>query len=106
MNSPNVPTNPDGTPGVSTDILVTKIGYYFANQADIDAYITSIGATKLAGNDWYGADLSKANLFKNPGELAMYKVENSGGYLLTSASPLRSANPTGIQPDYRRVYQH
>ncbi|WP_426770615.1 hypothetical protein [Enterobacter cloacae complex sp. 363J6] len=84
VNSPNVPTNPDGTPGVSTDILVTKIGYYFASQADIDAYIASIGATKLAGNDWYGADLSKANLFKNPGELAMYKVENSGGYLLTS----------------------
>lgn len=84
VNSPNVPTNPDGSPGVSTDILVPKIGYYFATQADIDVYIVSIGATKLSGNNWYGADLTKSGLFKNPGELAMYRVENSGGYLLTT----------------------
>nr|QPX73211.1 hypothetical protein [Citrobacter phage vB_Cfr_Xman] len=80
VNSPG--TDP-GT-GEATGILVEKIGYYFATQQEIDDYITSIGATKLTGNDWYGADLTKANLYKNPGELAMYKVENSGGYLLTS----------------------
>lgn len=80
VNSPG--TDP-GT-GAPTGILVDKIGYYFNTQQEIDDYITSIGATKLTGNDWYGADLSKANLYKNPGELALYKVENSGGYLLTS----------------------
>ncbi|WP_459566993.1 hypothetical protein, partial [Enterobacter hormaechei] len=78
VNSPGT----DPNTGQPTGILVPKIGYYFNTQAEIDAYITSIGATKInGGNDWYGADLSKSNLYKNPGELAMYKVENSGGYL-------------------------
>lgn len=73
--------------GEPAGILVPKIGFYFATQADIDLYISSIGATKIGGlNDWYGADLTKSDLFKNPGELAMYKVENSGGYL-TLAGP-------------------
>ncbi|QFR55790.1 hypothetical protein JC221_144 [Yersinia phage JC221] len=77
MNAPV----PDPNTGATSGILVPKIGYYFATQSEIDAYITSIGATKINGNDWYGADLSKSNLFKNPGELAMYRVENSGGYM-------------------------
>lgn len=69
-------------PVTGTEILVPKIGYYFATQTDIDDYIASIGATKINGaNDWYGADLTKSSLFKNPGELNMYRVENSGGYL-------------------------
>lgn len=63
-----------------TGILVPKIGVYFPTQSDIDSYITSIGATKLSGNDWYGADLTKSNLFKRTEELAMYRIENSGGY--------------------------
>ena len=87
INPPSGGTESDsgGSGGESSGILVAKIGYYFDTQAQIDAYIASIGATKINGqNDWYGADLSKSNLFKNPGELAMYRVENSGGYLLLS----------------------
>lgn len=79
------PPVPDPTTGTTTGILVPKIGYYFATQAEIDSYISSIGATKInGGNDWYGADLSKSALYKNPGELAMYRVENSGGYMSAS----------------------
>lgn len=74
------PPDESGEEGSGTNkILVSKIGYYFNSQTEIDAYIDSIGATKLPGNDWYGADLNKSSLFKHPKELEMYKIENSGG---------------------------
>lgn len=80
VNPPVTP--PEGEVAPPVGILVPKIGYYFTDQAAIDAYIASIGATKInGGNDWYGADLSKSSLYKNSGELNMYRVENSGGYL-------------------------
>ncbi|QPI17852.1 hypothetical protein POP12_060 [Pectobacterium phage POP12] len=77
MKSEPLPYDPDET---ETGILVQKIGTYFDTQSDIDDYIISIGATKLDGNDWYGADLSKSSLFKHPLELELYQIENSGGY--------------------------
>ncbi|QDH49047.1 hypothetical protein PHYNN_258 [Pantoea phage Phynn] len=82
LNQPAPPV--EGQPP-STAILVPKIGYYFNSQSEIDTYISSIGATKIGGaNNWYGADLTKQALFKHPNELAMYRVENSGGALKKS----------------------
>jgi len=93
----NAPVVDPVTGVIPPGILVPKIGYYFNSQQDIDRYIASIGATKINGqNDWYGADLSKSNLYLNPGELAMYRVENSGGYM---------ASGPACDPRLRQVYQ-
>lgn len=61
-----------------------KIAYRFASQSELEAYVSSIGSSMIGSNDWYGADLSKASLFKHPREIAMYRCENSGGVLLNS----------------------
>lgn len=83
----NAPVPDPVTGAVPVGILVPKIGYYFSTQAEVDSYIKSIGATKIDGaNDWYGADLTKSSLYKHPGELAMYRVENSGGYMTASGA--------------------
>lgn len=66
-----------------TGVWSTKIGYCFANQQALIDYVNSIGST-LVNNNWYGADLSKSNLFKNPKELEMYRLENTGAIWTTS----------------------
>lgn len=86
INGTTPPTEGGGSTEPPVGILVEKIGYYFTSQQEIDEYILSIGATKLNGNNWYGADLSKSNLFKNPDELLLYKIENSGGILTTQGA--------------------
>lgn len=97
-------------------IWVTKLGIRFSNQQEIDTYVSSIGATLLPGNDWYGADLSKESLFKTPFEKGMYTVENRGG-IMTVDGPLMDYRTCitinndynmGINyttgEDYRRAY--
>lgn len=62
----------------------TKIGYCFKSQAELEAYVASIGSVLLPGNQWYGADLSKSHLFKTQHESLMYQIENIGGTWHTS----------------------
>lgn len=69
-------------------VLVRKIGHVFSSQQEVDGYIKSIGATKIGSQDWYGADLSKRNLYKNPREYEMYLAENSGGVWRMVGDPI------------------
>lgn len=71
-------TGPGGEPVPCAGVLSKKIGVCFASQQALADYVKSIGSTLQADNNWYGADLSKANLFKRTEELAMYRLENTG----------------------------
>lgn len=66
-------------PMSSTGIWVSKIGVYFSSQNEIENYVKSIGSELLPNNDWYGADISKSDLFKTSVEKDMYLIENAGG---------------------------
>lgn len=86
------PTSTDPITGLPTDpalectgVWSTKIGYCFTSQAELEQYVKDIGST-LIGNNWYGADLSKSNLFKNSKELELYKLENTGA-IWTKSGP-------------------
>lgn len=61
-----------------TGVWSRKLGYCFGSQAELEQYVKDIGSTLLADNEWFGADLSKASLFKRTEELSMYKLENTG----------------------------
>lgn len=69
------PIDPETT---CTGIWSAKIGYCFASQAELQKYVSDIGSTLQPDNNWYGADLSKSNLFKHARELEMYRLENTG----------------------------
>ena len=71
------PTNTeDSTP---SGIWCSKLGIYFETQTALTQYVSSIGATLLSNNDWYGADISKSSLYKTTFEKSMYLIENAGG---------------------------
>lgn len=91
-------TNPKDTcAGVWSD----KIGYCFSSQKALEDYVKSIGSTLQSDNNWYGADLSKSNLFKDKNELSMYKLENTGaiwktsGYKVDARTCMRYDDATG-----------
>ncbi|QHJ78979.1 MAG: hypothetical protein [Caudoviricetes sp.] len=56
----------------------SKIGVCFQNQKELTDYVESIGSTLQSDNNWYGADLSKKDLFLSPIEESMYRLENTG----------------------------
>ena len=74
---------PPSTCSLSGGVYSYKIYHCFDSQQDLIDYVTSIGSTYYSDSitgGWYGADLSKSHLFKNPSlEIPMYKAENSGG---------------------------
>lgn len=79
------PTTTDPNTGEVKDPSTTcggiwseKIGYCFPSQQALKEYVESIGSTLQPDNNWYGADLSKKDLFKNSQELEMYRLENTG----------------------------
>lgn len=79
-------TNPDGSvtdPSTTCTGIWSRIGYCFSSQQELEQYVQSIGSTYRNGT-WYGADLSKASLFKSPYELELYKLENTGAIWTTS----------------------
>lgn len=67
-------------------IWCSKLGIYFSSQSELEEYVSSIGATLLSGNDWYGADISKSSMYKTSFEKSMYLIENAGG-TYTSGEP-------------------
>ena len=71
------PTNTEGS--TSSGIWCSKLGIYFETQTALTQYVSSIGATLLSNNDWYGADISKSSLYKTTFEKNMYLIENAGG---------------------------
>lgn len=70
---------PDTSETPCSGLWSTKIGFCFASRAALEAYVTSIGSELLSDNTWYGADLSKKDLFKTQKEYLMYSLENTGG---------------------------
>lgn len=60
-------------------VYSSKLGVCFVSQTALEEYVESIGSELLPNNDWYGADLSKSDLFKTLHERSMYEIENAGG---------------------------
>lgn len=83
LKSDPVPDPPDAEGNTNqskcTGLYSPKIGYCFSSQTELQNYVNSIGSELLPNNDWYGADLSKSNLFKTQYEKSIYEIENVGG---------------------------
>lgn len=83
LKSDPVPDPPDAEGNTNqskcTGLYSPKIGYCFSSQTELQNYVNSIGSELLPNNDWYGADLSKSNLFKTQYEKSIYEIENAGG---------------------------
>ena len=62
--------------------------------------MASIGATLLAGNDWYGADLSKSALYKTNIEKDMYTIENCGGIWTPQGPQMDPRTMIAVTNDY------
>lgn len=85
---------------VPTGIFVDKLGIYFTSQQAIQDYVSSIGGTLLANNDWYGADLSKKDLFKTSFEENMYLIENCGGIWTQSGPKIDNRTMLNVDSNY------
>ncbi|ASZ76393.1 hypothetical protein [Proteus phage PM2] len=77
-----------------------KIGICFKSQQELTDYVESIGSKLLPGNDWYGADLSKSNLFKTPHEYKMYQIENAGGTWSKTGPSIDKRTMLMVDKDY------
>lgn len=93
-----VPIEPPTVPVIG--IWVAKIGVYFPTQKDIEDYVTSIGSTLQPNNNWYGADLSKSDLFKSPVENNMYLIENAGGIWRTQGPFIDKRTMLSVSNNY------
>lgn len=93
------PAPEEGAP-VPSGVWSKKLGIYFESVEAIKAYVSSIGATLLEGNDWYGADLSKKALFKTSNEVNMYSIENRGGTWHLDGPRIDARTMIGVNKDY------
>lgn len=94
------PTPPPPEDGSSQGLFCAKLGIFFISQVDLENYVASIGATLLAGNDWYGADLSKSALYKTSIEKDMYTIENCGGIWTPQGPQMDARTMIAVTADY------